>query len=213
MWQELHTELEPFGLTIVMVALDEVDASREWIKAANPTYPCLIDPDHVVAQRYGFINVPSCVWIDEDDRIVRPADITPANDLFKDFTGIDSNIHHDQLRAWAHDGTLPVSLDEVSNKQHVPSEDDVLAQLHRRIAAHMHRKGNDAAAANHFETARTLAPWDWAINRGSMPLTGRDPFGQEFFDYVQAWGDAGAPGYGWGNSAMRSESAQADQSD
>ncbi len=192
------------------VALDELDAAREWVEAANPSYPCVIDPNHVVAQRYGFINVPSAVWIDENDRIVRPADITPVNDLFKDFTGIDSNVHHEQLRAWVKDGVVPLPVEEVAALQHIPTEADELARLHRRIAAQLHRNGNDEAAASHFDAARKLAPWDWAINRGSMPLSGGDPFGQEFFDYVQAWNENGAPGYGWGNSAMRSDNATTD---
>ena len=89
-------------------ALDEADAAREWIEAASPTFPCLLDPDHVVAERYGFINVPTAIWIDEDDRIVRPPDMTPADDTFKDFTGIDSSVHHDALRAWVRNGVLPI---------------------------------------------------------------------------------------------------------
>jgi hypothetical protein len=36
-----------------------------------------------------------------------------------------------------------------------------------------------------------------------MPLSGRDPFGNEFFEYVRSWSDAGAPGYSWGNAALR----------
>ena len=165
----------------------------------------MIDPGHVVAERYGFINVPSVVWIDEDDNIVRPPDITPVNDLFKDFTGIDSEVHHQALRSWVRDGVAPMTAEEVAANQHVPSDSDELARLHRRVAAHLHRVGNDEQAASHFERARALAPWDWTIHRGSMPLNGGDPFGQGFFDYVESWNAAGAPGYSFGNSALRSD--------
>lgn len=199
----MQRELADLGLTVVAVALDEHEAAREWIEAANPTYPCVIDRDHVVAERYGFINVPTAIWIDEDDRIVRPPDMTPVNDLFKDFTGIESEIHHDQLRAWVREGTLPLALDEVAEHQHPPTADDHLARLHRRIGAWLHRHGRDDDAARHFDRARTLAPWDWTVHRGSMPLTGQDPFGQAFFDYVKDWAAAGAPGYTWGNSVLR----------
>jgi hypothetical protein len=185
------------------VALDEPEAAREWIEAANPTFPSVIDRDHVVAERYGFINVPTAIWIDEDDRIVRPPDMTPVNDLFKDFTGIDSEVHHGQLRAWVRDGSLPLELSDVARLQPSPSPEDQLARLHRRIGAWLHRAGRDDDAARHFETARALAPWDWTVHRGSMPLTGRDPFGEEFFAYVKDWADAGSPGYGWGNAALR----------
>ena len=80
------------------VALDEVEATREWIEAAAPTHPTLVDPDHVVAERLGITNVPTAVWIDEDDRIVRPPVIAPVNDLFKDFTGIDSAVDRKSTR-------------------------------------------------------------------------------------------------------------------
>ena len=206
----MQNELAEFGFCVVAVALDEAAAAREWIEAAQPTYPCVIDPGHVVAERYGFINVPSVVWIDEDDRIVRPPDITPVNDLFKDFTGIESEHHHEALRAWVRDGVMPMTEQEVAANQHLPTEADELARLHRRVAAHLHRAGNDDAAGIHFEAARKLAPWDWTIHRGSMPLSGSDPFGQEFFSYVEAWGEAGAPGYSFGNAAMRRERVTGD---
>ncbi len=195
--------MEPLGFTVVSVALDERDAGREWIEAAAPTYPVVIDPDHLVAERYGFVNVPTAIWIDEDDRIVRPPDMTPANDLFRDFTGVDSSIHHDQLRAWVRDGVLPLPVDAVAEHQNPPGPADVLARVHRRIAAYLHRVGRDDAAAPHFARAAELAPWDGTIQRGAMPLTDRDPFGQEFFDFVGEWNRAGAPGYRWGNSALR----------
>jgi hypothetical protein len=34
-------------------------------KAATPTYPCLIDEKHVVAELYNMVNVPQAVWINE----------------------------------------------------------------------------------------------------------------------------------------------------
>ncbi len=206
----MHAELAPLGFTVVAVALDEADAAREWIEAAAPTYPCVIDADHVVAERYGFINVPTAIWIDEDNRIVRPPDTTPANDLFKDFTGIDSSVHHDQLRAWVRDGTLPLPLDAVAENQNPPTDADQLARLHRRVGAFLRRRGDDAGAGEHLARAGELAPWDWTIQRGGMPLTGRDPFGQEFFDFVGAWNEAGAPGYKWGNAALRRDLATGD---
>jgi hypothetical protein len=153
------------------------------------------------------VNVPTAVWIDEDDRIVRPPDVTPVNDLFRDFTGIDSARHHAALRDWVGNGTPPLALDEVARHQKRPTQEEQRARLHRRIGAFLHREGRDDAAAEHFRRAGELAPWDWTIQRGGMPLTGRDPFGQEFFDFVEAWYAAGAPGYSWGNAALRRDSS------
>ncbi|MPY96364.1 MAG: TlpA family protein disulfide reductase, partial [Acidimicrobiia bacterium] len=75
MWQALHAELEPVGLTVVTVALDvEPAKAHRWIDAAQPTHPSLVDRAHVTDELFGFVNVPMAVWIDEEGTIVRPAE-------------------------------------------------------------------------------------------------------------------------------------------
>lgn len=196
MWQRLHAELAPFGFTVVAVALDEPEPAREWVEAAGATYPTLVDRDHLVAERYGIVNVPSTVWIDEDDRIVRPPAIAPADDRFRDFTQIDSAVHHARLRAWVTAGVRPLDDAAIRARQERPTQATQVARAERRLAAWLHRAGHDAAAAAHFAAAETLAPMDWTIRRGAMPLRGADPFGPEFFAFFQEWTAAGRPGYG-----------------
>jgi hypothetical protein len=69
-------------LTVVTVALD-LDPSKatEWIAAASPTHPTLIDSHHLVDVHLGINNVPMAVWIDESGTLVRPpesASIEPS---------------------------------------------------------------------------------------------------------------------------------------
>lgn len=183
---------------MLAVALDEADLARVAYDESPValTYPVLVDPDHHVAELYGIVNIPSTVWIDEQDRIVRPPAITPADDKFKDFTQIESQLHHDALRRWVIDGETPYDDAAIRERQRLPSPELQAARAERRLAAYLHREGRDEAAARHFARAIELAPDDWTINRGSMPLRGQDPFGQEFFDFYQSWEAAGRPGYG-----------------
>src|SRR5213080_2443656 len=84
-WQALYEELAPRNFTVVTVAMDAGGAQdvRQWIEAAKPTHPSLIDTRHVVAELYDWVNVPSNEWIDEEGRIVRPNDPGFAGEYFR----------------------------------------------------------------------------------------------------------------------------------
>jgi len=84
-WQGLYDELKDRSFVVLAVALDSggVASAGQWILAAKPTYPCLIDERHIVAELYSMVNVPSAVWIDEAGRIVRPTEVAGASDAFR----------------------------------------------------------------------------------------------------------------------------------
>ena len=193
-WQALHTELEPLGLSIFSVAFDNSpEESRPWVEAADPTYPVVVDSAHVAAERFGITNVPSTVWIDEDGRVVKPPTISPGDDQFRDLTKIDAAAHHDALRAWVRDGTLPEKTPEAHRR--TPEEQTALAE--RRLGAWLHGAGHVHAARAHLARAVELAPWDWTVRRASIAIRGEDPFlGEEFVAFWQEWDEAGRPGYG-----------------
>ena len=85
MWQQLYTDLNDTNFIVLAIAEESRGAAsaRPWIEAANPTYPCLIDTDHLVAARYGMVNVPQAVWIDEHGIIARPPESAGATDHFR----------------------------------------------------------------------------------------------------------------------------------
>lgn len=196
MWQQLQNELGDHGFTVIAVALDaDLDAVREWATVEPLSFPVLIDRDFVVAERYGIVNVPASVWIDEDGKVVRPADTAMGDDRFRQFSLVDSSVHHDRLRAWVRDGARDLDDAGVREFQELPTAEVQKARLHRRVAMELRDRGDEAGMTEHLLAARELAPLDWTIRRGSMPLLGEDPFGNEFFGFVGEWMEAGRPGF------------------
>lgn len=193
-WQRLQDELADAGLRLFSVALDaDPEDARPWIEQAAPTYPVAVDTAHVTAERYGITNVPSVVWVDEHDRIVKPPTIAPGDDQFVEFTQIESARHHDLLRAWVRDGTLPEAPAAAAAER---TDEEQLALAHRRIAAHHQRAGRTDAAKTQLTLAQDLAPWDWTVRRGGIAMTGGDPFlGEEFTSFWEEWDASGRPGY------------------
>ena len=195
MWQTLQEELGPYGLTIIAVAIDnDVEALREWTATA-PGLIYAVDREYVVAERYGIVNVPATVWIDESGRIVRPADTAMGDDRFREFAHVDSSVHHAHLRKWVIDNERDVDDAAVAELMERPSPELQQARLHRRIAVLLHDRGDVEGAREHLAEAVALAPHDWVIRRGSMPMNDVDPFGPEFFAFVGEWAAAGSPGY------------------
>jgi hypothetical protein len=141
------------------------------------------------------INVPTTIWVDEQDRIVRPPSIAPGDDKFIEFVGFSAEPHHDALRAWVRDGVAPMSDDEIQDRRSAPDAQLQLARAERRLAMHLLRAGHEDLGNAHLERALELAPDDWTIHRGSLPVRGLDPFGQDFFDFYERWQAAGRPGY------------------
>ena len=193
-WQQLQDELADDGLKIFSVALDaDPEDSRPWIEAGRPSYPVAVDTAHVTAERFGITNVPSVVWIDENDTIVKPPTIAPGDDQFVEFTQIDSAQHHDLLRAWVRAGTLPANAAAEPQRR---TDDEPPALAGRRVAAHLQRIGRTEAAQRHLAAAQELSPWDWTVRRAGIAMTGGDPFlGEEFTSFWEEWNAAGRPGY------------------
>lgn len=180
-WQALHEELSAHDFVAITVALDRKDDVRPFIEAANPTHPSLIDESHRTAELYHFVNVPTLLWIDETGRICRPHDSQYATDTFTAFHKKLSAPYLDMIRAWVHTGAGAMSAEEIRAHQPAPSVASQQARVERAIAWHLLQAGREEAAERHFERAGELAPKDWTIQRGSMPLRGENPFGPEFF--------------------------------
>ena len=153
----------------------------------------LLDREHTLSETYAITNVPTVVWIDEDDRIVRPNSPTPGNDMFIEFSGISSEPSKAAIRRWARDGEVDISPDEARAAVDDLSPELEEARLRFRIGAHLAREGDDEGAKRQLSAATELAPEDLTIWRAALPLMGDDPFGQAFFDKWETWLAEGAP--------------------
>jgi len=180
----------------ITVALDRnAEDPRPYIERARPTHPSLVDSEHVLADLYHIINVPTVVWIDEGGRVVRPNDSQFGTDTFVQFHGKHSAPFLAAVRAWVREGRGVMPVGQVRAQQLLPSRENQLARAEFTLAWHLHRAGRTQAAERHFLRAGELSPHDWTIRRGSMPIRGINPMGPEFFKLYEEWKAAGAPGY------------------
>ena len=210
MWQALYEEMQDRGLVILSVALDSGGArtTAPWIRAANPTYPCLIDERHLVADLYGMVNVPNAVWIDETGRIVRPAETAGASDSFrahldrttKQMSGEglaqreqSRTAYFDALRDWVARGAAsPFALapDDARRRLPIVTEDHVRAAAHFRLGQYLHGAGDRAAALPHLAEARRLHPESWSYRRQTWEIEEPGKAGSPtFWAAVDALGD------------------------
>ena len=183
MWQRLVEEIGDRGFTVVAVALDsEPGAPEPWIEAANPTYPVLIDRAHLLSELYGFVNVPTAVWIDEQGRIVRPPEVAGAYEAFRYLdretrTIPEQHLAHSKqvrsvyleaIRDWVALGAESehvLSPDEIQQRRR--SADPAVAEAHVRfrLGQYLEGRGDAAGARAQFDQASRLHPESWAIWR------------------------------------------------
>lgn len=201
MWQAVHEELGPLGLSVITVAIDAtLAAPRPYVRAAGATHPSLVDTEHRVADLYNMVNVPTVVWIDEVGRVVRPNDVHYVSSEFSAITRFHPRKPLAALRAWVH-GEAPALPDELAAKPvdelvAMPTAADQEARAAFALGWHLAQRGDAAEAAERwFQRAGELAPHDFTIRRGSMPIRGIDPAGPAFYEMTAAWRAAGKPYY------------------
>jgi hypothetical protein len=149
----------------------------------------------VVADLYNVVNVPTVFWIDERGRIVRPNDVAFGADTFKSITGLTAAHHLAALRAWVRGERPALSAEDVRRHQPLPSAADQQARAEFGLGQWLWAQGRAAAAERHFVRGGELAPHDFTIRRGSMPMRGIDSMGPQFREMLQAWVGSGQPYY------------------
>jgi hypothetical protein len=167
--------LKDANFEIVAAAQDtggEAAAGR-WYDRAAATYTTLIDAPHAVSSAYQFINVPMGIWVDEQGRVVRPAEPAWTTDQVMKIT-TDRNIvtqgeaYVAALRDWVRLGDrsrFALSDEEFARRVKPRSPAEMEADASFKLAVWFHQNGDDALAAKSWEHAQQLNPDDWNYHR------------------------------------------------
>ena len=194
MWQALHEELEPLGLTVVTVALDlDPEKARPWIEAASPTHPSLIDSHHRIDELLGISNVPMAVWIDESGMLMRPAEgasIQPSplaaleitdemperlQAVLREFKQMPQTgeAYRAAIIDWANlgaDSRFALSPDAVTAASQPRSADHSRAAACFELGIHAESRGDHPAAMAWWKQAHALFPENWTYKRQAWTL-------------------------------------------
>ena len=190
-WQALYKELKDKNFEIISVAQDTGGAkdAGPWITAAKPEYTALVDEQQIVTQKYGMVNVPTAVWINEQGRIVRPNEVAFIDDRFKSFTSMDSAPYIDAIRDWAAKGAQSIyvlSESELRARLKPQSSDRVRADAEFALAEYLYKQGKGVDAIPHFKEAQRLDPDNWNYKRQAWALSNADrDYGTNFRKEVQ----------------------------
>ena len=207
MWQDLHAELEPNGLTVVTVALDtDPEAARPFVEAAHPTHPALVDPSLSLVAMFGITNVPFGVWIDEHGVIARPAEVAfaprqrrgaapdstiPAGlppERLKVIEGMtraigDPDRYAAAVRDWVDKGSnssFVLSSTEVLARSRACTTESARAAAEYELAQHLHRSGHKLDAVPHFQEAHRLDPRNWSYARNAFAIVDQVEMGDPY---------------------------------
>ena len=152
------------------------------------------------------VNVPQAVWIDEDGRIVRPAESAGAYEGFRSMdrttrrvpdevaaiTSRAKRTYVEAVRDWVIRDRASIHVfDSRQATAHLslPDEGVARAHAHFRLGLRLQRRGQPAAAEAEFEEARRLHPDSWSIWRQTAAVDGRGlAAGPEFWARVDALG-------------------------
>ena len=166
----MYESIGPDRFELISVAQDSggPKAVDKWFDRASPTFRCVIDPTHQISSLFGWVNVPSAAWIDEEGSIVRsnegayPGEITIGFGLGKVRTG--DNAFALATRDWIERGAeseFVWSSGELARRLKPVDDDKLVAEATFRLALHFEAVGDSERALNHFAAAQHLAPDNW----------------------------------------------------
>ena len=147
-------------------------AVDKWFDRASPTYRCVVDPTHQISSLFGWVNVPSAAWIDEDGIIVRSNEgVSPGESTIRFGLGkvsFGDNAFARATRDWIERGADSEhvwSSMELAERLKPVDDDRLLAEATFKLALHFEAVGDRERARRHFAAAQNLAPDNWNYQR------------------------------------------------
>jgi hypothetical protein len=179
---------------VVTVALDvRPEDAYQWIDAASPTHPSLIDRTHCTGDLFGFLNIPMAVWIDEEGVLVRPAESASVersalrdmdipeglpermDRMFREVKAIPD--HADAYRAaivdWVRHGAASqyaMTPDEVVASSQPRGDDEARAAACFELGEYLRSTVGHDAAVPWWREAHHLFPANWTYKRQAWTL-------------------------------------------
>jgi hypothetical protein len=206
-WQALYAELKDRNFVVIAVALDSRPGDAEkWIAPVNPGYPVLLDRQHRVAELYHMVNVPQAVWIDEQGKIVRPAESAGYDNAVKVMDRTTGKLpedaaahraatkshYYDAVRDWVRNGSASeYAFDARAAQAHLrlPTANESMAHAMFRLGQALISQGQATEGDDWLRRASELHPESWAIWRQRAGLDHRGLAAlPDFWERVEARG-------------------------
>jgi len=150
------------------------EAAEQFIAAASPTHPSLLDPHHVVPELYNTRNVPAVFWIDESARLVRANDpiyIQRRNRETGETTMNEKYLN--AVRDWVQKGPESIYVTapaETQKRLGAPDAENAQATAHFRLGVYLREHGRGEAAVAQFKRAHASKPDNWNFKRQAWNL-------------------------------------------
>jgi len=169
-WQKVYEDLKDKNFEIVAAAQDTGGPKVvfPWYEKAHVTFTALADPHHTVSSLYQIINVPSGIWVDEQGKIVRPAEVSYSKQQKIMGQLIGDNRYAQGVRDWVEKGPSSAFVlppEALSKKLQARPRDLRLADAHFKLGVYFFEHDLRDQAASHWQQSQKLNPDSWNYHR------------------------------------------------
>lgn len=173
-WQNIYEELNDSNFEIISVAEDSQGkkVAKKWFDEANAKFKCIVDETHKISTLFGWVNVPTGAWIDEEGKIVRVNEAAYAEEhemknLIASAKFGDSAFGN-ATKEWVKNGLnekIAQSTESMHKNIKATSKTDFLADAYFQLALYFQKNNDNKTAQIYFKKAQELSPDNWNFSR------------------------------------------------